>query len=484
MTSVLILISCDQELSVSKPDPEPQNCRLFLSSNPAGYEIYLNDRIMGQKTPDSLIYLESDEYEITLKHSYYLDTTLNISLQENESDIINLDFTTRDEFYSSINCSTNPNGAEIFLDDSSTGLFTPALLTSLYPGEHKIIFRKMGYWAREIDLLLYSNVSTEVHRGLVDTTIWLIYNRENSDLPTNFITKIGLDLDFPDAFWIGTMDAGVVDLSSGPWVNYNIKNSLLPAMDVTAVQSGSDNKILIGTNYGLVVVKDGQMELFTAENSILPSSIVGDIDFFSDYYPEHEKFYIGLRAGGGLVSYGKNGLEIEENINAKLPSKHISCVKEFRNRLAIGTDDGGILIHQTYGTYSVIYNSENAGFITNKITAIAGYDGIDRIYTAAQLTVPDGNHIGKLYLKDESDTWREISLHDKPIYSINLDFMSVWVGTANGLYKLDSDGNIVKHFTSGNSFLVSNHIYDIKSDRAGNIWLATGGGLVRYKPEN
>lgn len=483
---LVVFVSCDQELSVSKPEKEPENCRLILSSNPPGYQIYLDDKIMGKKTPDSLIYLESAEYEVTLKHPYFLDTTVVIPLYNNESGSFSYDFSGREEFYSKISCFTNPDGAEIFLDGNTTGKYTPSLLEHIYPGEHKISFSKIGYWAKEFEIILLSNKTTEVYTGLVDTTIWIVFDTVNSQLPSNYITKIGYDLDFGEQFWLGTSDAGVVDVSSSQWQHYTPENSVLPAKDITGIQLGPQNKVMIGTNYGVVLIENGNWELFTAENSILPSSIVSCLEFENNYWSDRRKFYIGLKGGGGVAIYTEDGMSIDEELNNVLPSRNISCIKEFDGRVAIGTDDAGVLVYSpNYNTSRTkYYNMENAGFITNKIMALGVYDDMDRMFVAAQKSDPHGHHIGKLYLKDEFDVWKELPLHDHTIYSISIDFGTVWVGTANGLYHLDPSGNIIEHFTAENSYLVSNHIYDVKVDRAGNLWIATGGGLVRYKQEN
>jgi len=67
---VLMLIStssCNKEVSVSPPDSLPPNGFIFINSNPNDFHIYLDNKQRRRATPDSLTWLKTGTYLITLK---------------------------------------------------------------------------------------------------------------------------------------------------------------------------------------------------------------------------------------------------------------------------------------------------------------------------------------------------------------------------------------------------------------------------------
>ncbi|MCW9065709.1 MAG: PEGA domain-containing protein, partial [Ignavibacteriaceae bacterium] len=74
------LLGCDKEVSRSPVEAEAPKGFIYIDSNPQGFTIYFNDRNTGRLTPDSISYIEAGEYEITLKKTYFKDTSVVISL--------------------------------------------------------------------------------------------------------------------------------------------------------------------------------------------------------------------------------------------------------------------------------------------------------------------------------------------------------------------------------------------------------------------
>lgn len=72
------------------------------------------------------------------------------------------------------------------------------------------------------------------------------------------------------------------------------------------------------------------------------------------------------------------------------------------------------------------------------------------------------------------------------IWSIYRDKQGyLWLGSiGNGLMKVSPGLSESKTYTTGNSGLPSDVVLDIQEDSKGNIWLATGGGLVKVKDEH
>lgn len=67
LTITLLIQGCEQEISTSPLEPEPQKGKIVFDSNPHGFTIFLNGRNTGSITPDSLTFLDANDYLITLK---------------------------------------------------------------------------------------------------------------------------------------------------------------------------------------------------------------------------------------------------------------------------------------------------------------------------------------------------------------------------------------------------------------------------------
>lgn len=490
--SLFILVCCDKEVTTSPPDTNPENNIICVSTQPAGYDIYLNDRITGKKTPDSLNYLEADSYALGLKHTLYLDTSMTVVIGGEETKELDIDFTSQGGFYSRLECTTNPSDAEIIIDDSSTGLITPAILTGIYPGIHDVRFRKLGYRSKSEAVSLVSNVLSTLHMNLEDTTQWLVYNTENSDLVSNSLNTVAINTDVSNVMWVGTDDLGVMDLSHTPWVNYNFNNSVIPMNFVSKVVIGYDGNVIVGTRMGIAEYINGNWELFTTSNSVINAHDVIDIGYVSPRLSyvtgavmDPGIFYMATESGG-IISYSEGVWRNEDIINNQLPSLNTTCVvaKQSYNSslIMVGTDDAGVYINNNFNGVRSVYNQANSGFLTNRVTAIEYEDGTYNLYVAVKQSSGLAPAVGMMYYTADGNTWQEISLDFATINVIKDNFEITWVGTNNGIYKLLDHTQIAEHITKDNSPLPSNNIYDLMIDRTGDIWCATTNGLVRYRP--
>ena len=167
---------------------------------------------------------------------------------------------------------------------------------------------------------------------------------------------------------------------------------------------------------------------------------------------------------GGLYGYNDNNtidnsaddkliqLTVGANSGA-LPSNTVNAIAvDFDNEIWIGTDNG----------FAVLYNSKNA------------FEGIPGQYNAQRIKI---NFEGEV----------EYVLGKANITDIEVDGGNrKWFGTANsGILLLSPDGQtILQQFTTDNSPLISNVIYDIKLDHTtGELFIITDKGLVSYRTD-
>jgi len=75
-----------------------------------------------------------------------------------------------------------------------------------------------------------------------------------------------------------------------------------------------------------------------------------------------------------------------------------------------------------------------------------------------------------------------LSICDDVIWSIYIDKNEhLWLGTSNGLNRIDPKNNQYYHYNKENG-LEANFIYFIEEDNNGNLWLSTERGIMRFNP--
>ncbi len=172
--SLLIIIifslqSCIDKIVVANIG-KPQG-KIILESVPAGAEIYLLGTKTNKVTPDSIVELNSGQYEVTLKKANYRDTTLQITVVDSLTTfkivILKSIYETGNLFLES-----EPGGAEIFLDSTKTGSVTPDTLKNLIIGDHLVILKKTNYSDTSFAVTVQSNTTASrliVMKSLVAT---------------------------------------------------------------------------------------------------------------------------------------------------------------------------------------------------------------------------------------------------------------------------------------------------------------------------
>lgn len=171
----------------------------------------------------------------------------------------------------------------------------------------------------------------------------------------------------------------------------------------------------------------------------------------------------------------------------------------------------------TTGSNLLRYNLEKSSvhFIRNRITALVCFD--QTIYTAAADTLYTWNEkenklaffrktgldvqINKicldssgtlwlgtangLYKENKNNTFDRI-IPDKDISSVfESSTHDIWVATRlEGMYRISSDGNIkeFRHDPANSRSISHDHVRTFTEDRQGNIWIGTFDGLNKYDP--
>ena len=126
----------------------PSFAKLFISSDPSGAEIYLNDNNTGKVTPDSLVELLSGEYTVSLKYPMFNDSNITILLEDDQRLDLNV-LLSESNPKGEITLTSEPSGANIVINNEETGEVTPATFSNLKRGTYEV----------QLTLNLYDNVS-------------------------------------------------------------------------------------------------------------------------------------------------------------------------------------------------------------------------------------------------------------------------------------------------------------------------------------
>ena len=81
----ILITSCD---STEDPVTPAAKGNLFLTSNPAGAEIWLDGTNTSQTTPDTVKGLDAAVYSVTLKLADYSDTTFSVSVSSGQTSVV------------------------------------------------------------------------------------------------------------------------------------------------------------------------------------------------------------------------------------------------------------------------------------------------------------------------------------------------------------------------------------------------------------
>jgi streptogramin lyase len=464
---VLILVTgCDKEVSRSPVESEAPKGFIYINSTPVGFTIFQNGRKTGRITPDSLPFLEAGNYSITLKRKYYKDTSVVVSLAEDEKKQILIDLLTNPSMRGKMFINSQPQGASISINDSLTNKVTPYTVGDLLPGEYSVRLKLLNHRDAELVAVVYSSQTRNYTKALRDTSFWIDFQTTNSGISTNVLTAIAVDHN--NIKWIGTQDKGLIRFDEISFTNYDVTNSSIPANNINCISVDNQNRIWIGTNSGIGVFY-GSWTIYNQTNSGLTSNIINSIHFNNT-----NAALIGTDVG--LFKFdGANWTHYNDPLSR-------DWIKDFyienENKIWLGTKGFGIFILENgtfteisrteynYPTYTISSTSadQSGNIWFCFLTDSSGRAGVS-FWNATNFS----NYFPGTYL----NSFRHIFIDDEN---------NKWISTSEGFLLFNSQ-NLQSVFTAQNSLISSNLTISSVKDLNGNIWVTTqNGGLNKYKP--
>lgn len=199
----------------------PKLGNVFITSDPSGAKIFVDDEEESKVTPDSLNNLLEGEYKITLKLNDFKDTTFNINVTDN-SNVSEDIYLFESNPQGKIILDSNPSGAQIFLENKNTGNVTPDTLENLARGNYNFKLKLNLYDDFDIPITLNKDqiITRNSQLNIAGTSSGLIIQSSPSGAS---IEINGEEINQFTPFTLKPIVAG----------NYNIKLSLQNYRDTT-----------------------------------------------------------------------------------------------------------------------------------------------------------------------------------------------------------------------------------------------------------
>lgn len=285
------------------------------------------------------------------------------------------------------------------------------------------------------------------------------------------------------SFWIGTEEKGLFLLTPAATVYEPFKSTAIGKnipLDISNVQDIYEDNL---SNLWLATFGNGVVKLLLSKNTLQYNEYLRFSDdnglgnkYTKAIYSDHEgNIWVGTY-GTGLVELTDNYFTFySQATNAT--NNNVTSILINENLKWAGAENG--LVKTDIITAQSLFYSEKNGFVNDKVTA---------------LFLADSNHLiigtdkkGVFQLDILKNQFSEINLSDdllsNSVTSITGYDKILWIGTKNGIFKVEPERKIKTHYTTENG-LTHNNINQVYLDRSKNVWIATHSNYLSYIDED
>ncbi|MBP0903883.1 two-component regulator propeller domain-containing protein [Mariniflexile gromovii] len=337
-----------------------------------------------------------------------------------------------------------------------------------------------------------------------------LYNKKNGEtqhlehnpfdpfsLPGNQISDVIQDKD--GIFWFGTYDEGIckLDITKSNFGHYYYKKGTENGLNDKKVQSvlqDSKGRIWIGAYNGglnLFNEKDKTFKSFSY-NPNDPKSLSSNRMMYTFEDKDGDIWVCTL--DGGLNKFNPETYISKRYLHNEFDDSTIgqnsvwTGVEDKKGRVWLGLRDEGLDLLDTKNNkfhHYKIGNSNTEGLLSNFVFSLF-IDSKERLLVGTTLGL---NYINLNELKSEFPS--EIQFNDINIEGIagnRINYIeedhlhNIWLGTDIGIYKLDSNLNLLKSYFTQDG-LPNNLITALKEDAFHNFWITTRSGLSFLNPK-
>lgn len=481
LISVLVLAliaqGCEKDVYVEpSSDVQYSYARVYISSNPAGATIYVNGKTTGLLTPDTVRWITTGDYHITLKRDYFFDTTFTVNAINNKVTSGFVDYYQSDRMLGSMNCTSTPSGAKIYLDNEYTGRITPFVFTRMIPHLYSVKYEYPEYRKDSLKVAVRSSGTGMCNLTLDDTLDVINYNTKNSNLPSDDYTCIAEDK--YGNMWFGTSADGLVKFDGKRFYRYTDENTSAITSNYTRrMIKDKEGNLWIGLSNG--IVRYNGIDWYTIQTNMVTSLKVSS-----------DNRIIAATNRGGLVEYYNGEItRIHSTENGLQDNDLASACIDNTGTLWAGIFTGGI---DTYNTAGWKYLTTGNGGLPDNCNSALELDADGMLFGIFRSTV-DNSPAFHTIAKYENGKWTKIfsALVDFYYNNIHVDNKNaVWFGLGDKIYRIKDKTNAVyissivhpnvrklktgpglMKYTSGNEAFV---------DSKGNLWII-GSPILTYR---
>lgn len=476
----LLMLSCDKEVfNGYEVETENLSGTLSVNSNPKGVSIYCDGRITGFVTPAVLEYLEPGDHIIMLKMYLYNDTTFTVVVEDSISSEIYIDLNSNSSNLGKIVCESIPSGSEIFLNDSSTGNTTPDTLINIVPGIYEVRYDLISHRSDSTNIIVRPQEMTFYSTNLSDTTYWVDYMMNNSNIPTNSFNDV---IEYKNEIFFASGTHGLIKYDGKDWTVYSLAN--------LGTSLSSINRLFLKDD-DLWACIDGQLAKF---NDGFVGSYKHEFlspDFFDAALDNRGNIWCGSR--NGVIKFDGANWTILENDSIDLT--YVSVLKvDANNDLFIGTayhDDerpgyaSGILCKYGNSNFDVMINT-GSYYSPVSVTSI-DFDNENRVWVGK--TTGIWNQKCEIMHSSQNGLLVKFELQNEPVgnsYNIYNRFQfddenRLWISSQIGVILVYPSG-INEFYNSYNSNLPDNVFSSIHVTDNNIIWITSiNSGVTKYK---
>lgn len=357
-----------------------------------------------------------------------------------------------------------------------------------------------------------------LHKYVVATKSWSIYNDTNSTLPHDWVNDILVSRS--GSKWVATR-GGLTRFDTPSWQTHLMSNSGLAGNSVVAVSFWRDGKVrALAGNRVSEFDREDTWQVVTDLDQSNPSDVA--MDCFGNLWVSH---FEGVTRISPLQDSQTIGMPSTWVRSVNVDAKGIAWVRTNKGlKKIVGTQVTGVTYPQDTtllaGDVDAVAVDASDNIWIGEDGTLLKYDGasswVKYDYTNSAIPerhryfdeiviTPQGHvwlamgsswnnsgdpntYLANITYFDGTATWQNhepynINMLGKRVRAMACDSAGVlWMGSEAGLTRYDGQG--WSNFNSANSGLPDNDIRSLSADWNGNLWIGTGGAGMAVRNEN
>lgn len=286
---------------------------------------------------------------------------------------------------------------------------------------------------------------------------------------------------------------------NGQWYNYNTsgypQTEQIPEfLDISCVGTYKGNDVVFGSNgYGIMTWEDNTFTILDESNSPLVNSFPPDRNvFIKDINSDQQGVWV---LNNNSISSSLYVLTPNQSWTSYTTSSVVANANQIELTpwgepwIAIDpSNGGGIYVYNPKGNETLLTYSGSGTIPSNTINDLL-LDKEDKMWIATTKGVVYFPYPYDIIGNTDQTAIVPVIDFNPLFYQENVNTLAVdggnriWMGTNNGAWLFANDGTeLVEHFTTENSPLLSNVVEDIAiNDLSGEVFFDTDAGLISYR---